>query len=458
MKRSFRTLMLLSLALMLVLTACSSGGNGKNEGGNKPDKENTGASDGKGASKDKVTIKIPHYKSGSNVGAKFFLPQVERFNKKYEGQYELIIEEIPQDDYNAKIKLLAQQKKLPALIEGGEKTFLEDVVIKDELFYDLKPWLDSKPEVKKLMIEDNVAYNTKGDKIFSMPLITMRPIGLYYNKEVFEKAGVTKPISQMTFAEFNEALEQIKSSGVAPLTLMTSENAWTSMLLATAFMANEPGGADVLKSTEYTYDYTAPAWINTFTQLQKWFQNYTTDNAIGAAYADAANNFLNERTAIIANGPWMVGDFSDTTKSAEGLEKKIGASIYPGGIAIATLNEYSWWIPKGLSEGETQAALAFLEFMAQPEEQEAYMVAEGGTAPNLQTSAEFESKLNPILAELNSSTKNDLKNTVQAMSSIFPNQIADPEFGKFLPTLINGDMTPEQFAQELTRKAKQFQK
>jgi raffinose/stachyose/melibiose transport system substrate-binding protein len=86
------------------------------------------------------------------------------------------------------------------------------------------------------------------------------------------------------------------------------------------------------------------------------------------------------------------------------------------------------------------------------------MIAEGGTAPKVQTSGDFESKLNPILAELNSSTKNDLKDTVQTMSTIFPSQIADPEFGKFLPTLVNGDLTPEEFAKELTKKAQQFKK
>ncbi|MCK5672711.1 MAG: hypothetical protein KAH95_05010, partial [Spirochaetales bacterium] len=68
-----------------------------------------------------VVITIPHYKAGQNVGGKFFLPQVARFNEKYAGTYKLVIEEIPQDSYLGKIKQLAQQNKLPALIEGADK-------------------------------------------------------------------------------------------------------------------------------------------------------------------------------------------------------------------------------------------------------------------------------------------------------------------------------------------------
>lgn len=404
MRKSYKSLFILAMSLMLILSACAGGKGNETAGGD-------------GKSGKEVVLRIPHYKSGQNVGAKFFLPQVDRFNEKYKGQYKVEIEEIPQDDYAAKIKLLAQQKKLPALIEGGDKDFLTDVVVKQELYYDLKPWLDSKPELTKYMIDDSVNYNTTSDgKIVSMPFIVMRPIGLYYNKEMFEKAGITKPISQMTFDEFDQALESLKKAGFTPLSLMTAENAWTSMLLTTSFLANQPGGAEILRSTDFVYDYSDPMWAKSFAQLQKWFQNYTTDNAIGAAYADAANNFLNERTAIIMNGPWMVGDFSDTSKAAEGFEKKVGASIYPGGVTIATINEYNWWIPKGLKQEETDAALAFLEFIFSPEEQEAYMVAEGGTAPKLETSSEFDSKLDPILLELNNSIQSDLKETVQALT------------------------------------------
>lgn len=461
MKKGYKVSFILCMAFMLLLTAC--GGNGGNNASSSAPAAESSApaseqpSPSQEAPKEEVVLTIPHYKAGQNVGGKFFLPQVDRFNQKYEGQYEIRIEEVPNDAYKEKIKLLWQQKKLPALIEGGDTQFIDQLIANDEI-YDLKPWLDSKPELSKSRIADSVSYNTKNGKIYTMPLAVIRPIGLFYNKEMFEKAGITKPIAQMNFEEFDAALKQLKDTGFTPLALMTGENAWTTMLLASSFMANEPGGPEVLKSdrADKVTDYNDPLWIKSFAETQKWLKEYTTTNAIGAGYAEAANNFLNEKAAIIANGTWMVGDFSDTTKAPAGFDKKVGASLYPGGVGLATTAEYSWWIPKGLKQEETDAALAFLEFMNTPEELEAYMIAEGGTAPNVPQSADFESKLNPILAEMNNSVKSDMKVIAQSWGNVWPDLIGSSEFAQQLPLLVKGTLTPEKFADALTKKASKF--
>lgn len=465
MRKRFHLAIMMLLVVSVFLSACAgtanNGGANVSEAGgagaNSENTENSGNSNSgnNGANGEEVVLNIPHYKTGQNVGAKFFMPLVERYNEMYAGQYRIVVEEVPQDDYAEKIKLLYQQKKLPALIEGGDKEFLENVVVAQGMFYDLKPWIDSKPAIKDILLDESVAYNTKDGKIFTLPLAVIRPIGIYYNKEMFEQAGIRKSLGQMSVDEFMQALDDLKAAGFTPLSLMTGENAWTTMLLASALMANEPGGAEILQSQERVYDYTAEPWVNTFAKIQVLLQDYTTDNAIGAAYADAANNFMNERTATIANGTWMIGDFSDTTKAVEGFDAKVGASLYPGGVAIATMNDYTWWIPSGLSEAETEAALAFLELMYSPEELETYMIMEGGNAPKLDTSADFESQLHPILAEFNQSVSGDLKLTVQSFENIWPQQIPN-EFGKYLPKLADGSMTPEAFAEELTRQAAQF--
>lgn len=446
MRKPVKSLLALALVAVLSLGSLTGCGNAKPTANEAAPAAET---------QKEVVLSIPYYKTGANVGAKFFLPQVERFNTAYAGKYKLVIEEVPNDEYRDKIQLLQQQGKLPPLVENGHKEFMNNIIIKNDLFYDLKPWLDSKPELKKLSVESSIKFNTRNGKIVSMPVTVIRPIGLYYNKEMFQKAGITKPVSQMTFEEFDKALADIKTAGNKPLALMTSENAWTSMLLASAIFASQPGGTEILEKQEVVTDYTGDAWVNTFAVLQKYLHDYTTDNAIGAAYADAANNFLNERTAIIANGPWMVGDFSDTSKAAAGFDKKVAADIYPKGTALAG-NEFYWWIPKGLDPKVTEGALAFLEFINKPEELEAYMVAEGGVAPNLKTTDAFNSKLNPILLELNNSVSQNMKSQVPTFEQIMPAQIFQNEFGKLLPKLADGSMTPKQFAEDLTKKAQQF--
>jgi len=42
---------------------------------------------------------------------------------------------------------------------------------------------------------------------------------------------------------------------------------------------------------------------------------------------------------------------------------------------------------------------------------------------------------------------------IPQIGNIMPSSINEPEYGKMLPLLINGTYTPEQFCQELTKKA-----
>ena len=58
---------------------------------------------GSGTSGEVIEISFPTYMAGENVGAVFFLPQVERFNKAYEGKYKITIEEVPQAAYAIKL-------------------------------------------------------------------------------------------------------------------------------------------------------------------------------------------------------------------------------------------------------------------------------------------------------------------------------------------------------------------
>lgn len=62
------------------------------------------------------------------------------------------------------------------------------------------------------VIEPNIAaYYTVGDKLYSMPFNSSTPI-LYYNKDMFEAAGIDK--APESFTEIKEAGDKLKASGV----------------------------------------------------------------------------------------------------------------------------------------------------------------------------------------------------------------------------------------------------
>lgn len=403
---------------------------------------------------DVITITVPHYKTGENVGAVFFLPQVERFNAKYEGKYHIEIEELTQDMYAEKIKQLGQQNKLPALIEGGETEWLKNVVIPNHMYADLSDVLANNPELKALMIEEHIAAQTQEDgTFFSITYPVVRPMGMYYNGSMLDLGDKTP--ADMSWDEFLAALGDNK------IALMTGENAWTTMLVFSSLIAAEEGGADLLRAhtVDKLYDYNQPCIVNAVAKLQNILQNYASSNTIGAVYADAANAFMSKQAAVIANGSWMVGDFaSNDGKWSNGFDgSDVRGAVLPGNVALTNVGEgFGWWIPATATAEEQEAAKAFIAFIMSQEELEAYMLAEGGVAPNMTVSAEYEKSAaeNPLLYEYVNAVNADTI-LCPSFGDCIPSSVSDTEFGTLLPNLASGNMTPEQFCQELSAAAEE---
>lgn len=407
---------------------------------------------------DVVEIKFPTYLAGENVGAKFFLPEVERFNEKYEGKYKITVEEVPQASYADKIKQLAQQNKLPVLVHapgsGGIDTqWFKQVILANDMAYDLSDFAKENPDVAANWVDGSVDFCTVDGKLICKPLSVIKPVGLFYNSSMYTS---DKDIKDMSMDEFMESLGDNK------IAFQTAENGWTSALLLAALIGNEEGGADLLNNNtdEKLYDYTAEPFVNGVAKLQTLLENNASSNTIGAAYADAANAFMSKNASIICNGSWMSTEFdagSSDKWSNDFNGDDVKATIYPGNIAITNERNYGeFWVSNNATDEEKEAAEAFLAFRDSQEEIEALILAEGGTAPKLTYTDDFKNKLkeNRILSELSESMDENTK-YVAPLGDIFPASVADTEFGKLLPKLADGTLTPEEFCQELTKKAEE---
>lgn len=407
---------------------------------------------------DVVEIKFPTYLAGENVGAKFFLPEVERFNEKYEGKYKITVEEVPQASYADKIKQLAQQNKLPVLVHapgsGGIDTqWFKQVILANDMAYDLSDFAKENPDVAANWVDGSVDFCTVDGKLICKPLSVIKPVGLFYNSSMYTS---DKDIKDMSMDEFMESLGDNK------IAFQTAENGWTSALLLAALIGNEEGGADLLNNNtdEKLYDYTAEPFVNGVAKLQTLLENNASSNTIGAAYADAANAFMSKNASIICNGSWMSTEFdagSSDKWSNDFNGDDVKATIYPGNIALTNERNYGeFWVSNNATDEEKEAAEAFLAFRDSQEEIEALLLAEGGTAPKLTYTDDFKNKLkeNRILSELSESMDENTK-YVATLGDIFPASVADTEFGKLLPKLADGTLTPEEFCQELTKKAEE---
>jgi len=402
-----------------------------------------------------IVLDFLMYVSGAHNGAARYQAMVDRFNEKYAGQYEVVIQPIIQDDYDAKVKQLAGVGQMPTLMYSmNDSGWVSDYVANNQLSYDFGPWLEEHPEIKDLLIPQSLEFCTRGGRVYCLPMLTVSPIGLFYNTAVYNP---DKAIGDMTLEEFTESLGDLKIS------FMTAENAWGTMLFFSSLLGAEPGGVELLSQYGldgyFITDFSDPLWLSAVTKLQEVLQGYAASNTIGAAFADAQNLFVGNVTAAIMNGPWMFGQFDPNNADAvanwsndfDGT--KVKAAIYPNNICVSTdyvLGQY--WISEAASDEQKEVALAFIEFVYQPEELELRMLQEGNVCPNYKPSDAFleAAAENPLLQSYLGSFN---ENTVYAprFDMVVYDSVANPGFPNLLPGLIMGTMTPQEFVDELAR-------
>jgi raffinose/stachyose/melibiose transport system substrate-binding protein len=393
-----------------------------------------------------VVLNYPHYAVGTHLGRPAWEAFYARFSEKYKGQITLRIEELPSDTvYNDKMKVLAASKELPDVVDG--KNGLRDLAIQNGQAVELTPFLNRDPEFRdKVIGPAAIAANTMPDgKIYSVFWAT-QVIGYYYNKEMFQKAGITPA---KTWDEWFSNCEKLKATGVAPLALMTGENSWTTNLILSAMVASRGSAGQTFMNTKYPKTYQTPEMIGALTDMQKCLQNYTTPDALGALYANAANNFFMEQAAIIANGPWMIADFSNPEKTAPGFDKKVAWALYPGDGLVTS---YAEGLVLCSPPERVEAGWTFIKELSSRESQIDRLRYEGQlpAAVDLQIPADVTEKMPMVVEHANAVGK--MKYHGDTFDVMAYASVVDA-FGRYYPELAAGTLTPAAMAARLDEAA-----
>ncbi|HEX2926759.1 MAG TPA: extracellular solute-binding protein [Ruminiclostridium sp.] len=392
-----------------------------------------------------VTIKYPTFRVGTHPSAAFEKEQIAKFNEKFGDKIKVQVEEVPSDTaYNDKMKILAASGDLPDVIMG--KNGINEILIKGNLATPFNDYLDKDAQWKSEIGADALAANTRDGKVWSIS-DQKQVVGYFYNKEMFDKAGI-KPAK--TWEEFTSNCDKLKAAGFAPLALMTGENAWTTNLLLSAMVGTSGDAGNKFMNTLHPTNFETPEMISGLKNIQVMLQKYTTKDAVGAVYANAANNFEQGKAAIIPNGPWMITDFSDKTKAAEGFDKKVGVAAYPGDGAFCSY-EVGYMIGSKTQEAK-DAAAEFIKYKTGVEGQTIALEL-GDVFPvsdKVVPSDDFKQK-NPLFMET-IDVGNAAKVKFQYFDTlVFPN-VTDA-WKNLYPELDFNKLTAEQFAKKLTETA-----
>lgn len=396
--------------------------------------------------KEPVKIKYPTSFLGTSVGAPLEKALIEGFNEKYGNEIELNVEEIPSDQaYIDKMKMLVASGDVPDIISGSQGLF--DLLVKGGYAVDLMPYLDADPEWKADIGEGAIQANSRDGKLYSIDTDGAATVGYFYNKDLFKQVNITPA---KTWDEFFQDCEKLKAAGIVPLALMTNENAWTTNLLLGSIVGTSNEAGNEFMNTKHPKNYETPEFIDGLTKIKELLTNYTTQDAVGAAYANAANNFFQGKAAMLPNGPWMIGDFSDTTKAPEGFANKVGVAIYPNdGVYI------SYWEGYCICSKDKEhqdAAAKFVKFKSDAHAQQLALELKNNIplSPKVIITDEFRQK-NPIMAELIDALKGAKYNYL-LLDSINYGNVTD-SFKTLYPELIYNKITPAEMAKKLSEIA-----
>jgi raffinose/stachyose/melibiose transport system substrate-binding protein len=164
----------------------------------------------------------------------------------------------------------------------------------------------------------------------------MGMIGFWYNKALFEQAGITAPPT--TWDEYLAAVQKLKDAGIEPLAI-AGKDKWPSMHLWT-YLVLRTGGGDALSQMIQSKDWNTDACTKAGEEVLK----LNALNPYQAGYKSADYNAEaaavgNGKAAMELMGQWAPSVQMDQSADKKGLGDKLGWFAFPtvaGGAGAAT--------------------------------------------------------------------------------------------------------------------------
>ncbi|WP_088013288.1 ABC transporter substrate-binding protein [Gottfriedia acidiceleris] len=336
-------------------------------------------------------------------------------------------------DYGAALKAQFASGNEPDIFNNGG--YQEAVTWKDKL-EDLsdQDWVkDLYPETEKPMTVDG--------KLLGMPMNT-EGYGFIYNKDLFDKAGITQ--LPKTLTELEAAAKKLKDAGITPFSVGYGEWWILGIHLLNIPFAQQP---DPDKFIADLNDGKVKIPDNDkFKQFIKLFDltiKYGNKNPLTTDYNTQVTNFASGKTAMMQQGNWTQGMIDGITPNMKlGLlpipinDDKDAMDKIPVGVPN------NWVVNKNSKNKEE--AKKFLNWMVSSDTGKKYIVEKFKFIPAVKT---IEGKgLGPIADDIQ---KYSAEGKVLSWNWFkYPNG-ATNEFGASMQAYVGGQKNPQQLLQSL---------
>ncbi|MCD9021741.1 ABC transporter substrate-binding protein [Cohnella silvisoli] len=420
----------LLLCLSMVLTACRGGNNAESSGS----VNNTEGS--KESSDKKVKLSILSWNNEKEM-----TPVMEAFTKKYPNISFDFQTAPPVKDYIAKLQtMLLSDSATDIFIIAAEN---RNEVIDGGYALDItdQPFMSA-------MVDGNKPMLSKNGKTYAFTQ-TGWAGGLFYNKELFEKAGIAEIPN--TWDEFIQDCLKLKAAGIIPL----YDNMQDVTTIHNSLFANLQLSKD--KDIDAKIFAGETTFSNTWTEVFKIWKKDLIDNKIltpdmiGLSGDQIVNEFALGNVAMFPGGPWNINTLEQTNPDLKFDMMPVpgpdpsGGNYFAGapgvGFAVNAKTKYK------------DEALLFLQFLASPEGLKDFETGTGA----LITANGYEGKVHPAMM-------NAYKNGLMAGKVYLPmvswprhQEALRSQFVVSMQDLAVGKVKPEEVTQALDKKFKEME-
>jgi len=209
------------------------------------------------------------------------------------------------------------------------------------------------------------SYYSKGENLYSMPFNSSTPI-LYYNKTIFEKAGLNPQNPPTTFDEIENSARAAVSSGATKIGFTVAWPSWTLMENMHTWhdqpFANHENGFAAMATELRINGKLGVQVLNILTRWQK-------EGILGYSGRGSRGDqpIINGQAAAGLASTALVGTLTRTAKFEWGTGNLPRLAGYPQGNSI--IGGASLWVMKGHKKEYYKGVAKFLEFLGQTEQQ-----------------------------------------------------------------------------------------
>ncbi|MFE6040203.1 extracellular solute-binding protein [Streptomyces sp. NPDC056452] len=353
-KRSAATAVAIGLGIALAATGCAGGSSTDNGGG---------SSDGK------VTLTLWE-NAQPGPGEKYWQAAAKEYHSLHP-DVTIKIQAIQNEDLDGKLQTALNSGSAPDIFlqRGGGKM---QAMVDAGQVQALNLTATDKANAGAAAVE---GYSIDG-KVYAMPVDT-QPEGIYYSKDLFQKAGITS--TPTTIDELEDAVAKLKAINVEPIAV-GAKDAWPAAHWYYNFALRECS-QDTMQEAAKSLKFTDPCWtkagddLASFLKVKPFQKGFLTNSSQQGA-GSSAGMIANHKAAMELMGNWEPGVIAGLTPDKKQLPD-LGWFPFPavaGGQGDPTaimggLDGFS------LSKDAPKEALGFLQFLVTQEQQKAYAKA-----------------------------------------------------------------------------------